>query len=199
MTGSGKTEVLHELTRMNEQVLDLEGVAHHKGSAFGALGQEKQPTTEQYENDLYEIWKKFDLSKIIWIEDESHAVGSVWINEALFGQMRQSPVIKMEVPKEERIKRLVREYANFDVEVLKGIVKKIERRLGGQHVKHAFECLDRGDFATVADITLYYYDKAYGYGLTQRGDQPIYNLELEKDDPEENAQRVKAFSKTFEL
>ena len=195
MTGSGKTEVLHELVKLNKQVLDLEGVAHHKGSAFGALGQVDQPTNEQYENDLYEAWKKFDLNQTIWIEDESNAVGSVRINDPLFEQMRNAPVIKMEVPKEERIKRLVLEYANFEVETLKDIVRKIERRLGGQHVKRAFECLDQGDFAAVADITLNYYDKAYSYGLETRGDQPIHPLELEKDDPVENAKKILEFSK----
>jgi len=61
MTGSGKTEVLQYLVRSGHQVLNLEEIANHKGSAFGHLGQELQPTTEQFHNDLSVVWHKFDL------------------------------------------------------------------------------------------------------------------------------------------
>ena len=186
-TGSGKTEVLHKLTEVGEQVLDLEGVANHKGSAFGALGQADQPTTEQYENNLGQIWQEFDHSKPIWTEDESHSVGSVSINDALFKQMRQAPLLAIIVPKSERIKRLVKEYACFDIDLLKQMCKKIEKRLGGLKVKRAFESLEQGDFATVADITLDYYDKAYGHGLDTRTTQEVYRIEIDKDEPEANA------------
>lgn len=186
-TGSGKTEVLHKLIEMDEQVLDLEGVANHKGSAFGALGQADQPTTEQYENNLAKIWLDFDHTKPIWTEDESHSVGSVSINDALFEQMRKAPLLAIIVPKSERIKRLVKEYACFDIDILKQMCKKIEKRLGGLKVKKALESLDQGDFATVADITLDYYDKAYGYGLDTRKTQEVYRLDIEKDEPEANA------------
>ncbi len=189
-TGSGKTEVLHKLIEMDEQVLDLEGVANHKGSAFGGLGQDDQPTTEQYENDLAKIWHEFDHSKTIWTEDESHAVGSVWINDALFEQIRKAPVLAIIIPKSERIKRLVKEYACFDIDLLKQMCKKIEKRLGGLKVKRAFDGLEQGDFATVADITLDYYDKAYGHGLDSRTTQKVYRIDIDKDEPEENAKRL---------
>lgn len=186
-TGSGKTEILHKLIEMNEQVIDLEGVANHKGSAFGALGQADQPTTEQYENDLAKIWSGFDHTKPIWTEDESQSVGSVWINEALFEQMRKAILLAIIVPKSERVKRLVKEYACFDIEELKQICRKIEKRLGGLRVKEAFESLDQGDFAKVANITLDYYDKAYGHGLDTRTTQKVHKIEVGKDQPLENA------------
>ncbi|MCZ4693494.1 tRNA 2-selenouridine(34) synthase MnmH [Ancylomarina euxinus] len=186
-TGSGKTEVLHKLSDLGEQVLDLEGIANHKGSAFGALGQDDQPTTEHFENLLGQAWLEFDHSKPIWTEDESHAVGSVWINDPLFAQMRKAPLLAIIVPKSERIKRLVKEYACFDIDLLKQMCKKIEKRLGGLKVKKAFDSLELGDYATVADITLDYYDKAYGHGLDTRTTQEVYRIEIEKDEPEQNA------------
>ncbi len=186
-TGSGKTEILHKLSEMNEQVLDLEGIANHKGSAFGALGQANQPTTEQFENNLAQLWLNFDHTKPIWTEDESRTVGSVSINDPLFNQMRKSPLLAIIVPKSERIKRLVNEYACFEIEVLKQMCKKIEKRLGGLKVKKAFNSLDQGDFATVANITLDYYDKAYGHGLNTRKTQKVYRLDIDKDAPLENA------------
>lgn len=198
MTGSGKTEVLHALDTLNQQVLDLEGIAHHKGSAFGGLGQLAQPSTEQYENNLYEKWKTFDKEQIIWIEDESRAVGSVWINDPLFEKIRTSRVINMVLPREERVKRLVREYASFDVERAKEILSRIAKRLGGANVKLANECLDRGDFAKVAEITLLYYDKSYGYGLAQRDKGTVFDLSLERDEPLENARKILDFALEME-
>ncbi|PKQ63506.1 tRNA 2-selenouridine(34) synthase MnmH [Labilibaculum filiforme] len=193
MTGSGKTEVLHEMIKLGHQVLDLEGVANHKGSVFGALGQADQPTNENFENELARIWSSFNFQKTIWIEDESNAVGSVWINDVLFLRMRKAGVVNMQIPKEERIERLVREYACFQIEDLKNLVLKIEKRLGGLNVKNAFESLDRGDFHTVADITLTYYDKAYLHGQQKRKNQTIYSIALEKDDPKENARAIIEF------
>ncbi|HEY4799719.1 MAG TPA: tRNA 2-selenouridine(34) synthase MnmH, partial [Bacteroidia bacterium] len=74
-TGSGKTEILQKIKEQGEQVIDLEKIAHHKGSAFGSLGEEPQPAYEQFENDLSFAWSKMDLSKRIWLEDESRNIG----------------------------------------------------------------------------------------------------------------------------
>jgi len=57
-TGSGKTEILHELAKQGEQVIDLEALANHKGSSYGAIGQEPQPSSEQFENKLFAVWRK---------------------------------------------------------------------------------------------------------------------------------------------
>jgi tRNA 2-selenouridine synthase len=193
MTGSGKTEVLHEMQKQGAQVLDLEGVAHHKGSVFGSLGQTDQPSNENFENELAKVWLDLDPNQPIWVEDESKSIGSVWINDALFHRMRQTDVVKILIPKSERIKRLVEEYACFDSEILAHMISKIGKRLGGLNVKLAEECLEKGDYATVADITLNYYDKAYRHGLSKREGQTIHYLELEKDNPAENAQKVIEF------
>lgn len=198
MTGSGKTEVLHEMQKQGAQVLDLEGVANHKGSVFGALGQEDQPSNENFENELAKVWLDFDNDKPVWLEDESKSIGSVWINDALFERMRSAEVIKMELPKKERINRLVKEYACFEREVLAHMISKIEKRLGGLNVKKSYESLETNDFATVADITLSYYDKAYNHGLEKREGQTIHSLELKKDNPMENARLILEFYKNLE-
>ncbi|WP_421921097.1 tRNA 2-selenouridine(34) synthase MnmH [Marinifilum sp.] len=193
MTGSGKTAVLHEMKKLGAQILDLEGIAHHKGSVFGSLGQLEQPSNENFENLLANVWLDLDPNQAIWIEDESKSIGSVWINDALFRRMRQSDVIQIQVPKSERIKRLVKEYACFDAEVLAQMILKIGKRLGGQNVTLATESLVKGDYATAANISLNYYDKAYKHGLSKREGQTIHYLELDKDDPKENAKKVIAY------
>ena len=194
MTGSGKSDILQEMQNCGSQVLDLEGIANHKGSAFGSLGQDKQPTNEQFENNLFDIWKDFDFNKPIWIEDESASIGKVRIPETLFSRMKSSKVIKIEVDKKIRIQRLVKEYASFNIQELKNIVLKIGKRLGGQNVKLAIEALDNNNFAKVADITLAYYDKAYNYSI-QNNHINIYTLTLQDDEPIENSKKIIEFAK----
>lgn len=194
LTGSGKTETLLKIKEKGQQVIDLEGLANHKGSVFGALGQEPQPTNEQFENNLIYEWLDLDNTKAIWLEDESHSIGSNWIPEELFNLMRSTSVIKMELPKSERIKRLVNEYAGFDAKFLEECILRIGKRLGGQNVKAALESLQNGQLDAVADITLVYYDKSYSFGLDQRTNNTVYPVALEADDPEKNAEILIEFA-----
>ena len=193
-TGSGKTEILKYLRDKKEQVIDLEGIAHHKGSSFGAIGQAPQPRPEQFENELAKQWNKLDLEKRVWLEDESKNIGRVFIPDMLWNKMKTAPIIRVNVPKSERIKRLVNEYGKFDKKILQEAIERIQKRLGGQWVKRSIEALEEGDMATVADITLVYYDKAYNYDHEQRKMEGVHFLEVEKDDPELNAEKVLAFA-----
>ncbi|MBE9467372.1 MAG: tRNA 2-selenouridine(34) synthase MnmH [Bacteroidetes bacterium] len=194
MTGSGKSDILHVMQDAGSQVLDLEGFANHKGSAFGSLGQDKQPSNEQFENNLFHIWKSFDLNKPVWIEGESASIGKVRVPETLFSQMKNGKLVEIEIDKSIRIQRLVKEYASFDIDDLKNIVLRIGKRLGGQNVQLALDALDNKDFAKVADISLTYYDKAYNYSL-EKNHSNIYNLKLQEDNPIENSKKIIEFAK----
>jgi tRNA 2-selenouridine synthase len=103
LTGSGKTEIINAMRNLGEQVVDLEGLASHKGSVFGGLGQGDQPSTEQFQNDLFEVLLKMDASRPIWIEDESIAVGKIFLPSAFWNTMSSSPVVCIDVPKPVRI------------------------------------------------------------------------------------------------
>ncbi len=138
-TGSGKTDILKELEKQGEQFLNIENIAHHKGSVFGLLGQELQPTNEQFENNLADAWRKFNFKKIIWMEDESRQLGQCVMPDPLFLQLRQAPLVKITVPKPEREKRLVKEYGGFKKEELEEQLVKIRERLGGQLLKEALK------------------------------------------------------------
>lgn len=180
-TGSGKTEILHQLRELGEQIIDLEGLAHHKGSSYGALGQSAQPSTEHFENKLYMKWRALDPTRRVWVEDESRTVGRCLIPEEVWSQMQSAPVVVVDMDKDLRIERLVREYACFDIELLYEATNRIKKRLGGQHHKAAIEALDRQDFAKVAEITLTYYDKAYVHGLGERHVSHV--LDVHQDQP----------------
>jgi tRNA 2-selenouridine synthase len=173
-TGSGKTEILHTLAKAGEQVLDLEGLARHKGSVFGGLMMPVQPTSEQFQNDLFEEILQLDVSKPIWIEDESIAIGHVFLPESIWRTLNSSPILEIDVPREVRVGRLVNEYGHADKAMFLKAMEKITKRLGGQHFSAAKEKLFEGDMASVIDILLTYYDKAYVNGL-ERKKQRIVN------------------------
>ena len=167
-TGSGKSDILRKLADYGEQVLDLEALANHKGSVFGGLMMPPQPTTEQFENNLFEVLMRFDVSKRIWVEDESHGVGKVFLPEALWQQMNSRPVIEVVLEKQQRINRLVKEYGPADQDEFLQAMARITKKLGGQHYNAAREKYINGDIAATIDILLTYYDKAYLAGLEKK-------------------------------
>lgn len=167
-TGSGKSEILRALAAEGEQILDLESIANHKGSVFGGLLMPPQPVTEQFQNNLFEEILKLDISKRIWIEDESIAIGNIFLPEDLWTQMTTCSSWETTVPKEIRIHRLVNEYGAADKAKFLEAMSKITHKLGGQHYNAAKEKLLAGDMSSVIDILLTYYDKSYRNGLEKK-------------------------------
>jgi len=167
-TGSGKTELLNALHDFGEQVVDLEFLAHHKGSAFGGIGQPNQPTTEQFQNNLHWAMKDMDPAKVIWMEDESVNMGQAFIPDELFFQMRSATLIVAHLSKEARIDRLVSEYGSFSNESLLAAIEKISKRLGGLRFQEAKEDLAAGDLVKVVANVLLYYDRAYLGNIEKR-------------------------------
>ncbi|HKK78625.1 MAG TPA: tRNA 2-selenouridine(34) synthase MnmH [Phaeodactylibacter sp.] len=190
-TGAGKTEVLHELAKRGEQVVDLEGLAHHKGSAFGALGEASQPSVAAFENRLYKQLSGLDLHRRIWIEDESRMIGMVALPEGLFKQMQQAPVYLLEVSEEARLDRLVKVYAGHDKEALAIAFQRIRKRLGGLRFRQAMQALEQGNYREAARLALAYYDKAYRHHSEQKrpGQEKIV-LPMPSDSPSEIAEAL---------
>ncbi len=193
MTGSGKTDILKEIIKQGEQGIDLEGIACHKGSSFGSIGQAAQPTSEQFENELHLLFSDFlaaplpDTTGKIWLEDESRGIGKVFLPNHLWQQMQNSPIIYIQIPKNLRIERLVREYAFCKKTLLEEAIIRIQKRLGSDKATDALKALEVDDFAKVADITLVYYDKAYSHDVSRRKPEHIYYLPVTADNPAETA------------
>ncbi len=182
-TGCGKTDILRSLARLGEQVIELEALASHKGSVFGALGQGDQPANEQFENNLYSIWSGMDFGKRIWMEDESRSIGKVALPPPVYDHISKGRMVKVILDKKLRLRRLVDEYAGFEKELLAGALFRIREGLGGTRYKIALEALDLNDFRTVADTVLEYYDKAYQKSIEKRISRDILGIELEGSDP----------------
>jgi len=186
-TGSGKTHILNQLKAKGEQVIDLEKLAKHKGSAFGALGEERQPSQEQFENELMVQLGEQSPERKIWIEDESRLIGNKNIPLALWEQMRKSAVVYIDVPFEKRIDILVEDYGKFDKEQLKDSVLRISKKMGPEQTSKAISALEQGDLRTVCEFCLGYYDKAYDKGLSGRENLKMERVEFTSYDFEQCA------------
>lgn len=198
-TGSGKTYVMKQLKKEGENVVDLEDLAKHKGSAFGNIGMPAQPSQEMFENllsgELHLIHKRFLQPKAssskpsapgsqlpasssqlpapgftIWLEDESQRIGDVNLPHSFWKSMRQSPVYFLDIPFEERLKHIVVEYGGLDRAKVSGAIERIQKRLGGLETKTALLQLQEGDIEGCFRILLKYYDKWYAKGLNNRDD-----------------------------
>lgn len=181
-TGSGKTKILHELKANHQQVIDLEGLGNHKGSAFGAIGQPEQPRQEHFENMLGTELSKLDLSRPIFIEDESRKVGGLQIPNPIWEQLRNSPIVLLDVPVEYRINYLVAEYGTKDLTELGKSILRIRENLGGANAKLAMDFLGQNDLENCCKILLDYYDKTYDYGLSIRGNVTVKKVNSESTD-----------------
>lgn len=190
LTGSGKTHILGYLKEKGHQVIDLEKLASHKGSAFGSLGQAPQPSSEYFANLLFEELKQNDPDLPLWLEDESRNIGNVFMPEEFYLNMQKNPVIILLMDIKTRLPRLIEEYSGYSSDVLISTIMKISRRLGGDRTKEATEAVQRGDYAKAIEMTLHYYDKTYLYGLGKKQDKNIHYVNTDTDDMEANASLV---------
>lgn len=189
-TGTGKTDVLLELRRAGEQVLDLEALAHHRGSAFGGLGMGPQPTSEQFQNDIFSEMQAFDPARRVWVESESLTVGRAYLPVTLWNAMNASPSIELVIPKAERVRRLVADYGGIEPALLSESIMKLQQNFGGNRVKEALELLDEGRLDAVAEMLLDYYDKRYEYGKTKHATGPMTTVESASGDSMTNARLI---------
>lgn len=168
-TGSGKTRVLKELQKKNELIIDIEGIANHKGSAFGNIGLPKQPSQEMFENLFAEQLSTISsLSSTVWMEDESQRIGDVNIPTRLFRYMRTRPVFFLDIPFEERLDHIVEEYGKLEREKMVNAIIRIQKRLGSLEAKNAVNHLMENNIKDCFRILLKYYDKWYEKSMQLR-------------------------------
>jgi tRNA 2-selenouridine synthase len=204
-TGSGKTELLKTLKEQGEIIIDLEGIASHKGSAFGNIGLPEQPGQEMFENLLscqlrgdgcqpnsqYPTTGTRQLTPTIWLEDESQRIGQVNIPHELWKKMRQSPVYFLDIPFEERLKHIVQEYGELDLKKVTDAIDRISKKLGNLNAKTAILLLKEGKITESFDILLKYYDKHYFKSLHNREgiNSLLHTIECKSVIPE-NAEQI---------
>lgn len=168
LTGSGKTFILKSLQIEGEQVIDLEEIANHRGSAFGGIGLSAQPSQEQFENELAAILSRLDPSKPVWIEDESRLIGRCNLPTSLYQRLTQAPLLYIERPLEERIQTLLDQYGEAPAHQLLASLNCIIKRLGSELTNEIRRAIEEGKIDLAFEKLLLYYDKGYQHSLAKR-------------------------------
>jgi tRNA 2-selenouridine synthase len=169
MTGTGKTNLLYALAQQGAQILDLEKLANHRGSSYGALGLPPQPSQEQFDNDLAIAWHQLSPDHPIWVEAESRRIGVCRVPDEIFMPMQAAPVLQVERSLSERLAILEQVYGDSDPAELILATERIAKRIGDQQAKSAIDSILAGELKPAIAIALNYYDKTYLYDLQRRG------------------------------
>lgn len=178
MTGSGKTEFLLQLPAEQYTVIDLEGLAHHRGSAFGSLGLLEQPGQKRFETLLWNAFRLAPPDRPILLEGESKRIGKLTLPGNLYEVMAEGIKIWCDVSQKTRVKRLAAEYAMEEYRApMEGALLRIREKLGGDQYEKLKKMLDAWDVESLAHgLIEQYYDKLY-YKVRKWEPQAIINLE----------------------
>ncbi|RIW16428.1 tRNA 2-selenouridine(34) synthase MnmH [Algoriphagus lacus] len=179
-TGTAKTLLLKLLREKGEQILDLEGIANHKGSSFGSIGQPPQPSVEQFENLIAEDLRLLDPLQHTWVENESRKIGRLIIPDRLFEQMSKSPLIDIQKSIDERIAHIANEYGDLPEEGLIAAVLRLKKRLGGLRTQEAVDAIKAKDSVSWISNLLIYYDKTYEFDLERHTEGKTFHLDLSR-------------------
>jgi tRNA 2-selenouridine synthase len=193
MTGSGKTRILHALGTIGEQVIDLEDLAQHQGSAYGTLNRLVQPSQEQFENELAHRLQPMDRQRRIWVEDESMAIGRCLIPKPFWSRMQEAPLFDLQISLEQRVDALVGEYGLLDKEFLVECTDRIRKRLGNERTQQAIAAIREDRMADFIRLVLVYYDKAYRKAMDVRETERVFTISIDVADPGLNACQVLNF------
>ncbi len=178
-TGSGKTRLLSHLHNNGSQVLDLEGIASHKGSALGDVIALKQPSQKKFERKILESLEKLNPSKITYLESESSRIGSLQIPACLWSLMKASPVIEINASICHRADFLLEEYEYFikSPESLLAKLTKIKHLVPQKVYDTWLDLIVNKDFKNfVLSILEKHYDPAYSVSRRNTYSQPTENV-----------------------
>ncbi len=163
-TGSAKTDILGEIKKKGGQVLDLEGLAHHRGSLLGRWPGTPQPTQRFFESSLIDKVRQFDLSKPVYVESESSRIGNLQIPSRLWQKMNCSAMVTIETPVTERAHYLLGVYNHLlsdKTDVIK-LIKGMQHRHGKKITENWQNLFDTEDWLELAKALLNdHYDPAY--------------------------------------
>ena len=163
-TGCDKTVWLKKLRNAGEPVIDLEDLANHMGSSFGGLGKGEQPSQEHFENLLgVQLSILQTLEERFWIENESRLIGKIRLPDPLFNQFPFMPHLELQLDLEKRIEHIIRDYGQFDKELLIERTRALTKRMGGEQVNLAIQHLEENRMEEWIKLLLHYYDNTYSH------------------------------------
>ncbi|MDP8965265.1 MAG: tRNA 2-selenouridine(34) synthase MnmH [Cyanobacteriota bacterium] len=184
LTGSGKTHILRRLAQRDAQVLDLEGLANHRGSLLGQEWEGKlspQPSQKHFESLLVQELQRLDASQSVWVEAESNKIGQVYLPLSLWQQMKQASCVEVQLPQASRIEWLLQQYPHLIAhpELLKRKLDRLKSRYGREKINEWYSLIDAGQWhALVGDLLAYHYDPTYSRSMEQSFDRVEQRLQL---------------------
>lgn len=163
-TGTGKSRLLQALAEAGAQVLDLEGLAMHRGSVLGSIPGQPQPSQKHFETRLWQALRTLQADRPVYIESESRLIGRLRVPEALLARMRASPCLRVEMPEAARVALLKDDYAHLvaDRAELHRLLGTLREARGAELVTHwqALAAANRVD-EVVATLLATHYDPIY--------------------------------------
>ncbi len=163
-TGTGKSRLLTALADSGRQVLDLEGLAQHRGSVLGRLPEQAQPSQKWFDSLLLQTLQKLDPARPVYVEAESNKIGAITLPDALVGAMHAGECLLLETPLEVRVAGLLEDYRHYpaDPETLIAHLQALHRFHGSQQLEHWTSLIRAADFAAlVAELLTLHYDPSY--------------------------------------
>jgi tRNA 2-selenouridine synthase len=180
-TGSGKTEVLQRLGARGVQVIDLEGLAGHRGSLFGGFADHAQPSQKMFESRLLSVVDGLDPSRPVVVEAESSKVGQRMLPPAIWQAMAKAPRIELSAPVAARARYLVRAYRDIaeDRAALDEAMRRLPTPPGRKRLEAWGQLADAGAFENLALALMeLHYDPAYRRSRGQDNRQSLGVLDL---------------------
>ena len=163
-TGSGKSRLLQVLRTQGAQVIDLEALANHRGSVLGLVPGETQPGQKQFESRMWDVLRRIDIARPVYIESESKKVGDLRVPLALVERMRVSPCIRLELELDSRVALLIEDYDFFvrDTPAFCARLDALRSSLGNAQVKSWQEAARAGNTPMVVrELLVRHYDPNY--------------------------------------
>ncbi|MBT6491749.1 MAG: tRNA 2-selenouridine(34) synthase MnmH [Deltaproteobacteria bacterium] len=181
LTGTCKTKILLMMKERGFQVLDLEGLANHRGSLLGVSPETIQPSQKGFESHLATELQSFNPAKPIWLESESNQIGAIHIPSELWRKMRSANVVEVTAPIEARVEYLLEAYDYFcqKPDFLKERIGWLKRIRGTEKIKYWFELIDSQQWtAFVADMLETHYDPTYSRSMERSAERVSQKYKL---------------------
>ncbi len=168
LTGSGKSRLLAALGELDAQVLDLEGLARHRGSLLGDLPGDPQPSQKWFDSQVLAALECLDPARPVYVESESRKIGALQVPEALLATMRAAACVRVDTPRPSRVALLQEEYAHFlaDPDALAAKLELLIPLHGRKTVERWNAVARAGDFELLVDELLSaHYDPSYARSI----------------------------------
>ena len=180
-TGCAKTRILQRLKKIGANIIDLEGIAKHKGSLLGSNPNMSQPSQKLFESQIYIELKKIKEKKLIFIESESSKIGNLFLPSILLSKIKTSPAIEINSTINSRVNFLLKDYKNYinKKNSFSELFTHAKSKLGNKIVAKWQQSYKKKEWKDLAFYLITeYYDPLYSHNLKNKNNKVINKYHL---------------------